>query len=273
MDVNSDDAKQLTDAIRMRYGLNLGLYADDSLRRRIKYAARRIEITQFSELITTLLASPDHYYAFVGHLSVSVSEMFRDPAAFAFITQELFPKFEAYPYLKIWHAGCAHGEEVFSMMILLKEQGLLDRTLVYATDNNPQALHRARQGIYEKSGLSAIETRYAAAGGLGNVRDYLIFSRFSTMMIKPYLRERIVFAHHDLTTHTEFSHFQFILCRNVFIYFSEEMRRHAANLFAQSLYPEGVLCLGRHESLPTSDARFSPVHKVLNIYRYCDQSN
>lgn len=181
-------------------------------------------------------------------LTIQVSEMFRDPPFFRALRDEVVPILRTYPSLKIWVAGCASGEEVYALAILLREEGLLDRTLIYASDISPQALHRAETGIYELDRIPQFSESYLAAGGLGSLSDYYT-AAYEAAVFDRSLRKNVLFTDHSLATDQVFAEVQVVTCRNVLIYFNEELQNRAFRLFRDSLCHKGFLALGAGETV------------------------
>jgi chemotaxis protein methyltransferase CheR len=196
---------------------------------------------------------------FLDDLSINVTEMFRDPGFYKSFRENIVPKLRTYAYFKIWHAGCATGEEVYSLAILLQEEGLLDRCQVYATDFNQKVLEIAKEGVYQKSDIEPYETNYQSSGGTKKLSDYYK-SMYGSVRFHKELSNRIVFADHNLVTDSVFADVNLILCRNVMIYFEKSLQEKVLGLFYESLVPSGILCLGTKESL-----KFSPYAQLFEV--------
>jgi chemotaxis protein methyltransferase CheR len=201
-------------------------------------------------------------------MSVNVTGMFRDPTFFLALRQKVVPLLRTYPFVRIWHAGCATGEEVYAAAIVLEEEGLYDRARIYATDMNADAIEHARGGIYPLSRMRDFTASYQQAGGTRSFSEYYTAS-YGAAMFHPRLRANILFAQHNLATDTSFSEFHVILCRNVLIYFDRTLKERTLGLFKESMAPLAFLCLGRRESLRfTSVERdFQEVDARERIYR------
>jgi len=201
-------------------------------------------------------------------LSITVTEMYRDPTFYLTLRTEVLPELQALPTLKIWHAGCATGEEVYSLAILLNEEGLYDRTRIYATDFNNNALQVAQDGIYSTESIKTGTANYISAGGRGSLSDYY-HTEYGATKMQEFLKRNITFSHHNLATDGPFSDMNLILCRNVMIYFDRTLQQRVFSLFADSLYPDSFLCLGSRETLRFSDVSgFEEVAPYDKIYRY-----
>lgn len=250
------------------HGYDFSGYARAPLKRRAEQLAADLDVPGVGHLIPRLIYEPAVLGEVIARLSVPVSDMFRDPCVFAALREQVFPVLSSYPRLNIWQAGCAQGEEAYSTAILAEEAGLLSRCHVYATDINDQALSRAVEGIFPAARIPAFAENYAEAGGQGRFADYYR-SRYDLMRMRSRLRERVVFAHHNLVTDGVFAETHLIMCRNVLIYFSQALKERALQLFADSLVRGGYLVLGTRETLRFSALApyFEAVSEGHRIYR------
>ncbi len=237
------------EALFQRYDYDFRNYAKASLKRRVLALAAAQHLT-VAELIPLILREDDYLGEVIAHLSVPVSEMFRDPPVFKALRETVLPLLKTYPRINVWQAGCANGEEVYSLAIMLEEEGLLERTQIYATDINDVALHKAEDGIFPAHSLAEFEKNYKNAGGKKRLSDYYV-ANADFFRIHKRLRQKIVFAHHNLVSDGVFCEVQLILCRNVLIYFNDELQKRVLELFHNSLVRGGFLCLGTRESLRT----------------------
>lgn len=255
-------------ALKRRYGYDFSDYAQASLRRRVLGLVSHYQLANISQLTEKLLHDEAALPDIIAQLSVPVSEMFRDPEVFATLRSEVFPVLASYPLINIWQAGCARGEEVYSLAILLHEAGLYERTQIYATDMSPRALEAAREGIVPARELRQYAEHYRRAGGQHTLSDYF-HARYGHLKLDDSLRRNVVFAAHNLATDGPFCEAQLILCRNVLIYFRSSLQRRAVALFAESLVRGGWLCLGTKESLRFSDetGSFTLVDAASALYR------
>jgi len=201
-------------------------------------------------------------------LTVHVTELFRDPLAFKALRDQVIPHLHTYPFLKVWVAGCATGEEAYSMAILLEEEGFKDRYRIYATDIDPDVLEEAKAGIYSLKELQKFTQNYQKAGGKASFSDYYT-ARFDRAMLEPRLRERMVFATHNLAVDADFGEMNLVLCRNVLIYFKPTLKSRVLGLLDASLAPGGFLCLGLKEGLETTpwQKSYEEVAPRSRIYR------
>jgi len=238
----------LIEAVWRRYQYDFRHYSRASLIRRLERALLYFEDSSLSQLQHRILRDPASLRVLLGFLTIQVSEMFRDPHYFAMLREKVVPHLRTWPSLKVWVAGCANGEEFYSLAILFREEGLEERTLFYCTDINPAALEKAEAGIYDLDRIAGFSANYQAAGGKGSLSDYYT-AAFGAARFSPSLRRRAVFADHNLATDEVFSEMQLVSSRNVLIYFERHLQDRALGLFARSLPPGGFLGLGSKESL------------------------
>jgi chemotaxis protein methyltransferase CheR len=201
-----------------------------------------------SEIIPKLLYEGYFLEQLIHELTVSVTEMFRNPSVYRALRKHVIPDLKTYSFINIWHAGCSTGEEVYSMAILLKEEGLYDNARIYATDLDERAVQSAKDGIYPVDLIEGYSKDYRKSGGNKNLADYYQVKDGMAHMDMS-LRENMVFSTHNLATDSVFAEMHLIFCRNVLIYFSPKLKNRALNLFKKSLVRGGVLCLGKQESL------------------------
>ncbi|APW40658.1 chemotaxis protein CheR [Rhodoferax koreense] len=238
----------LIDAIYLKYHFDFRSYASASLKRRLTAAMGRFGCDTLSQLQDKVLHDAAVFPALLDYLTVQVSEMFRDPDYFRSLRREVVPLLRTYPSLKIWVAGCSTGEEVYSLAILLREEGLLARTLIYATDINPQALQRAETGIYDLDRIALFTTNHQKSGARNSLSDYYT-AAYGRAVFDKSLREHIVFSDHSLATDSVFAEVHLVSCRNVLIYFDRALQDRALTLFRDALCRKGFLGLGAKESL------------------------
>ena len=242
------EIKLLLEGVFLRYQHDFRHYAFASLRRRIRQAMERFGCKTVSQLQDRVLHEPEVFAGMLQYFTVQVSEMFRDPAYFLAIRQQVVPLLATHPVAKIWVAGCSTGEEAWSLAILLDEEGLLSRALVYATDINPQALATAQSGVYALDRMKLFSRNYLAAGGKGSLAEYYT-AAYGNAILDKRLKSQIVFTDHSLATDNVFSEVEFVSCRNVLIYFDRDLQSRAIGLFHDSLSPRGFLGIGAKESL------------------------
>jgi chemotaxis protein methyltransferase CheR len=258
----------LLDGVHRLYGYDFRNYALPSLKRRIWHHVHAENVLSISALQEKVLHDRACFERFVYSLSIPVTEMFRDPGLFLTFRQKVVPLLRTYPYIRIWHAGCSTGEEVYSMAILLHEEGLYDKARIYATDMNERSLQQAKEGVYDISRMKQYTKNYLEAGGTRAFSEYYT-AKYNSVILQPYLRKNIIFAEHNLATDTSFNEFNVIFCRNVMIYFNDELRDHVHGLFHESLSRFGILVLGSKESIhftKYSDC-YESLDRVEKIYR------
>jgi chemotaxis protein methyltransferase CheR len=260
----------LLNGIRSRYGYDFTHYSRASLKRRLERALSQLKLTHFTELLDRLFHDDNSFDEFLKIMSVTVTEMFRDPAFYRAIREQIVPVLKTYPFVKIWHAGCATGEEVYSMALLLHEEGFLDRATIYATDFNKHSLDTASSGVYPIRHMASFAANYRKAGGTGEFSGYYT-EGYELAKFKDFLKERITFSYHNLVTDGVFGEMNLVCCRNVLIYFDKTLQDQVLSKFAESLRHGGFLCLSNKESLSFSAVKslFEPVDKKQRIYRKC----
>lgn len=267
-DIQDIEIDLFVQALQRAHGYDLSDYARASLRRRIIHLATQQGVAQVSELIPRLLHDPAFLPTAISGLSVPVSELFRDPQVFAALRDQVFPMLASYPQINIWQAGCAFGEETYSLAILLEEAGLYDRCHIYATDISETALARAREGIFPARDARAAAARYLAAGGSRSLSDYF-HARYELIKFDATLRRNVTFANHNLAGDGVFCEAHLIVCRNVLIYFNDALQNRTLGLFAGSLVRGGFLCLGTKENISFAPAagEFVGVDVPSRIFR------
>ena len=259
----------LLDSIFQRYGYDFRHYAKASLKRRITQYMQRVGFSHITDLISPILHDEAFFDGFLKVMSVTVTDMFRDPAFFESLRKEIIPVLKTYPYIKIWHAGCATGEEVYSLAILLKEEGLYERTQIYATDYNSHSLAVAKEGIYPLQRIQQYSDNYISAGGKKLFNDYY-HARYGGAKMLEMLKKNVIFANHNLVSDGVFGEMQLVICRNVLIYFDQDLQNRVLTLLHNSLSPHGFLCLGSKESLKFSviDKHFEAQVAEQKIYKH-----
>lgn len=258
----------LVEAVYQRFGHDFRDYSMASLKRRLLYAQRQMDARTLSALQERILHEPGAFHQLLQYLTVPVSEMFRDPRYFLALRQHVVPVLQTYASVKVWIAGCSTGEEAYSMAILLLEERLLDRTILYATDINHASLDKARQGIFSLEQVQGFTRNYQEAGGARSFSDYYT-AAYGRALFDKRLRDSITFADHSLATDNVFAETHFVSCRNVLIYFNRRLQDRALGLFHESLTGRGFLGLGTKETLEFSAFAqcFEPVAKAERIFR------
>jgi chemotaxis protein methyltransferase CheR len=244
----------LLEAIYLAYHYDFRGYAKASMKRRIAAALPKLHCATISALQEKVLHDPETLHALLEFLTVQVSDMFRDPTFFRTLREEVVPELRTYPSLKLWVAGCSTGEEVHALAITLAETGLLERTMIYATDINAHALAEAERGVYALDRVAAFSANYALGGGTRSLAEYYT-AAYGGAAFARSLRSRVVFSDHSLATDNVFAEVQLVSCRNVLIYFDRPLQERALGLFAGSLCRRGFLGLGAKETLQFSSQR------------------
>ena len=238
----------LLEGIYRYYGFDFRNYAMPSLKRRIWNIIRSEKLNSISGLLEKVLHQPECMERLLLGLSVNVTSMFRDPGFYMAFRKTVIPLLRTYPFIRIWHAGCSTGEEVYSLAILLEEENLYHRCRIYGTDINEVALRKAKTGIYPLHSMRDYSQNYFESGGQKSLSDYYT-AAYDNAIIRSFLKENIVFSAHNLVTDASFNEFNVILCRNVLIYFNQELQERVHKLLYDSLRIFGILGLGRQETL------------------------
>jgi chemotaxis protein methyltransferase CheR len=266
--VEEVEIEALLGALERRYGYDFRNYARASLRRRIRATLEVEKLATVSALQQLLLRDPSSMQRFIYRLSVHVTSMFRDAEFFRVFRSEVVPWLRTYPYLRIWHAGCATGEEVYSMAIMLEEEGIYDRCRIYATDISDLLLQRAKRGIYTLEAIRRYTAAYHRAGGRRDFSSYYTADS-ENAVLHDKLRRNVVFSLHNLVSDGSFNEFNVVLCRNVLIYFDDPLRDRVLGLLDQSVMRGGFMAIGRKESLrftPLQD-RYTELQGEVRVYR------
>lgn len=238
----------LINEVYEQYGFDFGNYSKASLKRRVDRLYQMDGFVHFHEFLHRIQTDEKYYKRMVEEITVNVTEMFRDPLFYSVLRKEIMPILALKPFIRIWHAGCSTGEEVFSMAIILKELGLLDKTLLYATDINNSVLETAKKGVFPLRMMKQYSENYLASGGTEDFSSYYS-ANFNIVKFNTDLSERMVFSQHNLVSDTSFNEFDLILCRNVLIYFNNNLQSRAIKLFDDSLSVSGFLALGSKETI------------------------
>jgi chemotaxis protein methyltransferase CheR len=262
------EVRLLLDAIYSRFQYDFRQYGSASVRRRLRQAARALGCETYSAVQDRVLHDPAAFLTLLQYLTVQVSDFFRDPAFFKAFREHIVPMLRTYPSIKIWVAGCSTGEEVYSFAILLREEGLLERSILYATDINPEALHAAEAGIYPLERIKTFTQNHQNSGAPCSLATYYT-ANYGSAVFDRSLRKNVVFADHSLATDAVFAETQVVSCRNVLIYFERELQDRALSLFRDSLCARGFLGLGAKESLRFSllESSFDPFIREARWYQ------
>lgn len=266
--VRDEEVEQLLIELLDLYGYDFTNYARASLRRRINRIMIVDKLPSFAELIYRLRNDATYLKHFVAEITVNVTEMFRDPQVYATLRQEVIPVLATHPFIRIWHAGCATGEEVYSMAILLQEYGLLHKSLLYATDLNHNMIEQVRSGIFPLRHMKQYSENYIAAGGKQSFSQYYT-AKYDRAVFSTTLRNKMIVATHNLVSDSSFNEFQLIFCRNVLIYFDKILQEKVLQLLDSSLEKRGFLVLGTKENIRFSAIapRYTAVASKEKIWR------
>ncbi|MDR4497316.1 MAG: protein-glutamate O-methyltransferase CheR [Candidatus Scalindua sp.] len=258
----------LLQAIFMKYGYDFRNYTKPSIRRRIHNRLTRYNLKTISEMQHTLLHNKKFFETLLLDITINVTEMFRDPSFFKTVRKTVIPNLKDRPFVKIWHAGCSSGEEVYSMAILLREEGICRNFRIYATDMNEAVIDKAKKGIFSIAKMKNYTQNYIDSGGKASFADYYT-ARYDFALMDSSLRKDIVFSVHNLVNDGVFGEMDLIVCRNVLIYLNKELKDRVFSLFWESLCPGGFLCVGSKETVrfSTYSDSFEDVTRKEKIYR------
>ncbi len=258
----------LLEAIYRKYGYDFREYSCAHTKRRLEHRLGLERMSSYSAMQHRLIYDQKFFEKILLDLSINVTEMFRDPWFYKEVRRTVLPHLQTYPFIKAWHAGCSAGQEVYSMGILLEEEGMNNRCQMYATDFNELILAKAKDGIYPLDLIREYTVNYQKAGGMRSFSDYYT-ADCDNVVMRQSLRDRVLFSSHNLVTDGVFGEMNVIFCRNVLIYFNRELQNRVLNLFCDSLCPGGFLCLGSKENLKFSSVadKFEVVADREKIYR------
>jgi len=262
------EVSSLLETIYEKYGYDFRQYSQAHVKRRVM---KRMTMSGFKDIfqIESKLWNDEQFaFQLLQDLSITVTEMFRDPKFYKSLRDRVIPILKTYPFIKIWHAGCSTGQEAYSMAIMLQEEGLYDRTTIYATDFNQQALNHAKEGIFSNERMKEYTANYQLAGGKESFSDYYT-SNYDHVIMNKSLKKNIVWANHNLVTDSVFAEAHLIVCRNVLIYFNSDLQNKVQYLFNESLIKGGILCLGTKESLRFTDLyeKYSELDNKQRIFK------
>ena len=267
-DIEKVELELFLEAIYQGYGYDFRHYARASAHRRVRHILTKSGHKNLSDLIPILLHNEEFAHKVIHDFSITVTEMFRDPDFYRALREKVTPYLQTYPFIKIWVAGCATGEEIYSLAILLKEEGLYDRTTIYATDFNEVALKKAADGIYPLKDVQQYTSNYQRSGGAHSFSEYY-HAEYDSAIMDASLKANITFANHNLVTDGVFSEVQVVFCRNVLIYFDRTLQNWALTTLSNSLSRGGFLCLGTKETLEFSSVfdQFKAIIFEQRIYQ------
>lgn len=272
--INNTELKDLLDVVNACYGYDYTGYSSSSIKRSIVYFMDTRQIPNILILKKLLLDNEALFGEFVRSVSITVTEMFRDPLYYKTLREQIIRRLATYPVIRVWVAGCATGEEAYSIAIILKEAGLLERSVIYATDINQYSLAIGIQGAFPLKNMQLYTTNYLKAGGLNSFSEYYT-AKYDSALFDNALKQKIVFSPHNLVTDRSFNEFQLISCRNVLIYFNTELQNKVIDLFYESLCPFGYLTLGSRENLHSYEKKafFTVVDKKEKIFMKKERTN
>jgi chemotaxis protein methyltransferase CheR len=265
-EITYEELNSLIDLIKNTQDFDFGNYAAASLKRRVTRILQLQKLSLF-DLRTLLTNDEDYFESFLIEITVNVTEMFRDPLFYKSLSENVIPYLRSYQRLKVWNAGCSTGEELYSYAILFAQENLYDRTFFYGTDINNDVLTHARLGIYDLQKMKQNSENFQNTGTLNTLSDFYA-ARYDAAIINHSLKKNVLFSVHNLATDGVFNEFQVISCRNVLIYFNQDLQMKVIELFYNSLANFGFLCLGSKETLRSTEiGRFKIIDKKNNIYQ------
>ncbi|MBI1876791.1 MAG: protein-glutamate O-methyltransferase CheR [Chloroflexi bacterium] len=267
-DIEKIELHLFLEAMYQCYGYDFRHYAQASVKRRVRHLLAKTGYSRISEMIPPLLYDEIFSQIAIGDFSITVTEMFRDPEFYCSLRQNVAPYLKTYPFIRVWHAGCASGEEAYSLAILLQEEDLYERATIFATDFNDIILEKAKEGIYALNDIRRYTTNYQKAGGIHPFADYY-HAQYESAIMNQSLKRNITFINHNLVTDGVFGEMHLIFCRNVLIYFDKMLKNRVLSLFADSLDYGGFLCLGSKETLHFSQVteQFKVIDERAKIYQ------
>lgn len=266
--ISDEDVEVLLLDLHRKHGYDFSDYSRASMKRRLNRLVAMDKFPSFAEMRYRLINDEFYLRRFIEEITVNVTEMFRDPEFFKYLRLNIIPTLGTYPFIRIWIAGCASGEEAYSIAILLKEANLLDKSIIYATDLNPRVLERAKSGIFPMKYIKQYSENYLASGGYEDFSSYYS-AKYDVVILNESLRRKIVFSTHNLVSDSSFNSFQLILCRNVLIYFNTHLQSRVFDLMDKSLDNLGYLALGTKETLRFAgiSAKYKQVDPKEKIWR------
>ena len=256
--IGDEEVEILLNDLLERYGYDFTRYSKASVKRRISRLILLDKFPGFAEFRRWLISDKQYLSRFIQEITVNVTEMFRDPLFYKTLREQVLPVLATHPFIRIWHAGCSTGEEVYSLSILLQEANILHKSLLYATDINPDALEKAVKGIYPLSQMKQFSENYILSGGRRDFSDYYT-AKYNLAKFDDSLKSKMIVSSHNLASDWSFNEFQLILCRNVLIYFNKELQDKTLELFDYSLEKLGYLALGSKENI-----KFSGITRKYN---------
>jgi len=267
--MNNEDIeiKCLLEVLLEKSGHDFRHYSQAHVKRRVRHLLSMCGAPHISQMTHQIIHDDSFLETVLHQLSINVTEMFRDPGFYYAVREKVVPILATWPHVRIWHAGCATGEEMYSMAILLEEEGIYGKCKIYGTDFSPAAIAEARKGVYKVDQMKNYTRNYLKSGGKESFSDYYT-AKYDYVLIDKALKRNMTFAEHNLALDAVFSEVNMVVCRNVMIYFDRELQLRVLNLFAESLCPGGILCLGNKEAIgPECRNLFEPIDEKEKIYR------
>ncbi|MES2760652.1 MAG: protein-glutamate O-methyltransferase CheR [Bacteroidota bacterium] len=260
--IQDEEIDLLLNDLLEHYGYDFNFYSRASLKRRINRLFLLDKFTDFRTFREQILSDTNYIKRFIEEITVNVTEMFRDSSFYKALRTDILPILGTHPFIRIWHAGCSTGEEVYSMAILLHEAGLLNKSLIYATDINPGVLEKAKSGIFPIGNMKSYSENYIGSGGIQDFSSYYT-ANYEGGKFNKELRDKMIFSTHNLVSDSSFNEFHLIVCRNVLIYFDKELQERVFKLFDGSMGKLAYLALGSKETIKFSDIqeKFNQVGK------------
>jgi chemotaxis protein methyltransferase CheR len=268
--LSHDDLENLMSIVLNVHGYDFGNYARASLKRRLLHVMSKYELDIF-HLKQRLLNDESFFQVFLNEVTVNVTEMFRDPSFYSAVRKKVLPYLDSYSHVKVWNAGCSSGEETYSFAMMLKEEGLYDKSFLYGTDINSSVLNTAGEGIYDLKRIREYSEKYLLAGGKGSLSDYY-HAAYDAGIFDSALKKNMMFSVHNMAMDKVFNEFQLVVCRNVLIYFDNHLQEKVLQLLYDSLCNLGFLCLGSKETIRNTPLRnrFKVIDEKENIYQRID---
>jgi chemotaxis protein methyltransferase CheR len=262
LDISINEMKSVIDAIKMHYNFDFSNYAYSSLRRRILHIIELDNLNNTEELIKRIKADRHYFSGVLKKITVNTTEMFRDPSFWIAFKEKVVNHLGVNPSIRIWHAGCSTGEEVYSMCIVLHEAGLLEKSIIHASDINEDVLDIAKKGLYDKRYVDSYKSNYSKFNTNGNLENYfdIVDNRYS---VKAFLKNNVKFFSNDLVKASPLLKYDVVLCRNLMIYFNSQLQNDVVSLFKDSLYNNGIFCIGHKETIAFTEG--ASVFKTLDL--------
>jgi chemotaxis protein methyltransferase CheR len=268
--ISPEEVEDLLSIVHHVHGYDLGNYSKSSINRRLVHVMDKYRLSAF-ELKLRLVNESSFFQQFLNEITINVTEMFRDPAFYLSVRKNVLPYLGSWPHIKVWNAGCSSGEETYSFAIMLQEENLYGRSFLYGTDINSKVLDQAKDGIYDLRQIKTYTSNYIEAGGKASLSDYY-HAAYDACIFNSGLKKNMLFSVHNIVMDKVFNEFQMVVCRNVLIYFDQELQEKVLQLLYESLCSFGFLCLGSKETIRSRTIRqkFKVIDDRQNIYQKID---